>query len=298
MKNFTLSKKRAHWVQSHKPQVMEGLPLKYNAGIRAKYKRDLLKLITYMERKTKREIEKLFKSQAAKEFKQQEMKLAQDANIASQSRVLLNKLIKQFDYLFNLKTPKLVNWMVNETDKVSAYNLKESLKKLSGGLTIDTKIMPAALKTIIKASVNENVALIKSIQQDYLSRVKKTVTRSIINGDGLDTLIPALEKYDGITERHARNMATDQTRKVYNSMNAKRMQKVGIQRFKWLHSGGGQRPRLSHVEMNGNIYSFDNLPQINKDNPKEPPEFGIPGQAINCGCTMQPVLEFAESNND
>jgi len=66
------------------------------------------------------------------------------------------------------------------------------------------------------------------------------------------------------------------------------MEKVGVKKFKWLHSGGGQKPRKDHIEMNGNIYSFDDLPVIDK----RTGERGIPGQAINCRCRMAPVIEF------
>jgi uncharacterized protein with gpF-like domain len=40
--------------------------------------------------------------------------------------------------------------------------------------------------------------------------------------------------------------------------------------------------------MDGKIFSFDDLPIIDR----KTGERGIPGQAINCRCTMTPVYEF------
>src|SRR5690606_26092523 len=136
----------------------------------------------------------------------------------------------------------------------------------------------------------ENVSLIKSIPEKYFTDVTGSVMRSITTGQGIKDLITQIEKYDGITERRAKNIALDQTRKAYNMINKQRMMTAGFKKFKWLHSGGGQHPRKDHIAMNGNVYSFDDLPVIDK----KTGERGIPSQLINCGCVMQPVYEFED----
>ena len=68
------------------------------------------------------------------------------------------------------------------------------------------------------------------------------------------------------------------------------MEKLGLKKFEWLHSGGGHHPRPDHVAMSGNIYSFTSLPIIDS----KTGERGIPGQAINCKCVMRPVIEFEQ----
>ena len=88
----------------------------------------------------------------------------------------------------------------------------------------------------------------------------------------------------------AKNVALDQTRKAYQSMNAERMRAAGVKSFEWIHSGGGQKPRPDHVAMSGNVYRYDNLPVIDK----RTGERGIPGQAPNCRCTARPVLDFGD----
>jgi uncharacterized protein with gpF-like domain len=69
------------------------------------------------------------------------------------------------------------------------------------------------------------------------------------------------------------------------------MQKIGIKKFKWRHSGGGAHPRPLHRNvLNGNIYSFDDPPVIDEKTGQR----GFPGQLINCRCVMISVIEFDE----
>lgn len=293
-KDFKVTERKKDWHQSRDSQVMTSDPLNYNFSSQIKYSKELKKLVKRMTKTVRREIEKFFKSDDMKKFRAEQVKMAQDASIASQARILTNKLISRFTWLFNDRAPDLAEMMVNSQLKNSRVSLAASLKELSGGLTIKTNFMTGDLNEIVKSIVAENVSLIKSIADVYLSNVQKSVLRSITFGQGLKELIPQLKKFDGMSERHAKNVALDQTRKTYNSINRARMEKVGVKKFKWLHSGGGQKPRKDHIEMNGNIYSFDDLPVIDR----RTGERGIPGQAINCRCRMAPVIEFNESEEN
>ena len=117
---------------------------------------------------------------------------------------------------------------------------------------------------------------------------------------GLRSILPGgrglqdLEQLDAIknkTVNRGANIARDQTRKAYNNLNAARMRKVGVTEFIWRHSGGGRNPRdLRQNVLNGKKFSLDDLPVIDE----RTGETGIPGQAINCKCTMEPVVTFGE----
>jgi len=261
---------------------MQGVRLSYNASDQAKYVRDIKKLVLGMIEKTEKSIIRLFEGGVASEF------FAEDASITSKAKILLNKLSVRFESLFGEKSKKLAKSMVKRSEKASASSLTSSLNKFSDDINLRTKTKSVDLHEIIKASVSENVDLIKSIKSYYLFSVKKQVFRSITTGNGLQDLVPALQNFKGITLRKAKNMALDQTRKVYNNVNAERMKRSGIEEFIWVHSGSSQSPRKDHIEMDGNKYSFDNLPII----VEKTGERGIPGQAINCRCTMKPVYDF------
>lgn len=80
-------------------------------------------------------------------------------------------------------------------------------------MTISASKVTDPLKNTLTASLAENVDLIKSIPQQYLSGVQQAVMRSITTGNGLQDLQPYLEKQGGVTERRATLIANDQTRK-------------------------------------------------------------------------------------
>ena len=277
-----LSKKKEKWVKQFKPTHIVGKPLPTPAPIQERYEKAILALVRKMTKETEREIAKLYKTPEAKAY------FAADASIASQARILVNALTKKFESLFAQMSGKLAEQMVTSAEKSSAANAKQSLKDLAGGLAIDTSIKSADMKETIKASIAQNAQLIKSIPQEYLLKVGGDVMRSVTSGEGVKELMPKIQKYGGMTERRAKNIALDQTRKAYNSINADRMKKAGIKKFRWRHSHGGLNPRADHLDMDGNIYSFDDLPVINP----RTGERGLPGQAPNCKCFMEPIIEF------
>jgi len=204
---------------------------------------------------------------------------------ASQSRILTNKLKERFEQLFGMTAKDDATKMVGEADAASAANVSRSLREISE----DYKLSPSVLVDgeFAKAVIAQNVSLIKSIPEEYLTDVQGAVLRSITDGRGLDDLTKYFAKQEGITERRAYNIATDQTHKAYNGFNRARMTGAGIRKFEWVHSGGGLHPRILHMDvLDGQIYAFDKLPVIDD----RTGERGIPGQAVNCRCTMVPVI--------
>jgi|SRR6478736_6404299 len=283
-----LTNKRKGWAESRgEAPVFNGLTIQYSAGLQVRYANALNRLVAQMTAQTRREIEKLFRSEVGSQY------FAQDATIASQSRILMAALGAKFNDLFAKKSRPLAETMVKQAADASSPALHASLEKLSGGMSLKTSNIPSSLTEIYKASVAENVSLIRSISSKYFEQVEGSVMRSITSGAGLKDLVPALENYEGMTKRRARNIALDQTRKVYNSVNRGRMEAIGIKRFMWHHSGGGAHPREDHIEMDGKIYAFDDLPVIDP----RTGERGIPGQAPNCRCTMSPVFDFSKDQS-
>jgi SPP1 gp7 family putative phage head morphogenesis protein len=287
-KHPPLTKKTQRMIGETKPPILKGEILNFNYAVEQRYYKEIERLVIQMTKQTKTQIKKLFNQEYVKEF------YAADADIASQSRILTNKLENTFNSLFGRKAKAMCEKMVTNADKASSSTLHASLASLSGGLSLPTKTITAEMSTIITASVNENVALIKSIPQQYFTQIKGIVMRSITTGNGLQDIIPELNKYEGVTIRRARNIALDQTRKVYSGLNSGRMKALGITEYEWIHSGGGQHPREDHIAMNGNIYRLDNPPIIDK----KTGERGIPSQAINCKCTMRPVITFNEGTEN
>lgn len=266
-------------------KVLKGKPLAYSAPLHRKYEKQLTQISRQMTAQTTREIKKLFK-----QFAQDEA-IALDASVASQSRILMNAISRKFEDFFNVKSRAFSKAMVEQADKQSQNVLRLSLKDLSGGLTIDVKKISPAQREIIKASITQNVSLIKSIKQKYFTQVEGAVARSIVGGGDINDLIKDLLKYEKMTLRRARFIALDQTKKVYVSLNAERSKAVGLDKFEWLHSGRGKEPRQEHIAMNGKIYSYSDPPVIDSKTGQR----GLPGELPNCGCVARPILDFEEA---
>ena len=284
-KKVVLTKKKEKWVKQFKPSTLQGTPIQANRAIEQKTIAKTEKLVEKMTKEVNRELIKLFKQEAPEYF-------AQDASITSQARILLNALTKKFTKMFDLEGAQLMGQMVMDVDKNNQLTVKESLKALAG-VAINTKDLSAETKEMIKAGAQQASTYIKSIAQEYLTDVAGATYRSITEGKGLKDLIPALEKYEGMTKRRAKNIALDQTRKTNSALGQARMKQAGITKFKWMHSGGSKDPRETHQEFDGQIFSFDDLPYD-----KDAKQRVYPGQLPYCRCTAIPVIEFEDEKSD
>lgn len=276
---------------------MSGKALVPSASTQSEFQKQLRVLVEDMTVEVSHELRKLFSGQAADIL--DEPVSVEDASIADLAGKLLKKLSSKFDAIFDEKAKSLSDSMVNRTLDNSKSSLSISLKEFAQGKTLNTGILTDRLKVTVTASIAESVGLIKRIPEKYLSDVQNDVMRSITTGNGLQDLIPALEKQGVKTRNWANNVALDQTRKVYGNINRDRMQALNVQKFEWVHSGGSNNPRELHINrwpagLNGGVFSFDDLPVIDE----RTGERGIPGQAINCGCTMRPVITFDTGENN
>ena len=291
-KQLRLTKKRQAWADARQSVTLLGSPLRHNISAEERYARKLTRLTDRMTKEVKREILRLFRSPESREYFQS---FAQDASIASMTRKLTNKLSTQYTDIFAQASKGFAESMLKDANKRSKSDMFQSLKALSGGLTLKTDFITPAMRETLKASTTENVNLIKSMPGTYMEHIEGAVMRSITNPDAggwgglMNKMEDMLDKRSQQIHNKARNVALDQTRKAYNNLNAGRMRAVGVKKYRWIHSGGGQRPREHHLNvLNGNVFSLDDPPIIE---PKTG-ETGIPGQAINCRCVMLPLVEF------
>lgn len=300
-----LTKKRAAWAEQFKPKVLRGTPIKTNAGVSAWYAEQLVKLADEMHRETLAGISRLFKAEGQTHGYSQDATasraaergrvplpkgFSEDASLASQARILLNRLKREIGSLFEKKALDLAWGMLNRSNKANAASVHQSLKELSGGLSIKTNFISGKLKESLKASVAENVSYISSIRSEYHTKIEGAVMRSITSGNGLADLVPELEKIGGVSRTRAHFIALDQTRKANKTLTRQRLLDAGVTHFRWIHTGRSKVPRPLHRDvLNGRIYPFDKPPVIDAGGQR-----GFPGDLPNCTCDMEPVVLFDE----
>lgn len=277
-------------------KVFRGKKLPYNAGSQVRYRQNIDQLVEIMVRETKKSILGLFGMGPAKKFyaRIQEAS-AMDDSISAQATVLTNKLLEKFNLLFKRNSDRIAKNMVETQNKISTVSLVAGTQELLGSMSLKGNLVSPELEDVSGALIANNVSLMESIPQQYMKDITGEVMRSITTGRGLQDLIPALEKYEGITKRRAKEIAYDQTRKAFTAINKQKMLDLGLKKFRWLHSRGGQYPRPSHLDiLNGKIFTFENLEAEQAALGVPVKDRGLPGYPINCGCTMETILDWDE----
>lgn len=208
--------------------------------------------------------------------------IAFDRTPASMLRDAVKSLSKQWEDRFSAAASDLAEWFANKSKQRSTRTLQSILKK--GGWTVKLKHTKAQ-KDILEAAVAENVALIKSIPQRYLTQVEGFVMRSVQTGNDLKQLTDDLTKQLGVERRRAKMIARDQTNKVNAALTRARQVELGIEEAIWMHSGGGKHPRPTHVKNDGKKYDV-------KKGWFDPHErkWIHPGMLINCQCVSRSVV--------
>lgn len=288
-KQFKLSKKKAKWAKQFDPAIARGVALNHPVTVERKYIRSIQRLVNAAIKATRAGVLKAFETPQASEF------FAQDASLTSEINQNLDGLFSRLSAKTAVEAEKIARNMAEGANRSSRAGMAASLKELSGGVTLNPSNLGGDIPEILQASIEANAGLIVNITETYQAKVADAVNRSIMNGRGLADLIPFMREQTGVTKRHGKNVALDQTRKAFNALNVARMENVGLSKFQWVHSGGGQRPRKYHKDpwpegLNGGIFDIHDPPIID---PKTG-ERGLPAHAINCKCRMLPLLVFDE----
>ena len=274
---------------------MQGTPLQTNVSVLAKYKKRLKKLVRAMTKETSKRLTSFFKKGYVDDYfesqetsdENQNVAVMDDKSPSSQSRIMLNKLRRKYEKLLKEMGEVYAKSMLDEVNRDSESRVSVSFNQLSDGVSQNVKIKSPAISEELKAHLAWNVSLIKDISSQYFNQIQGLVTRSISQGGAFD-ISKELIKYDGITKKRAGRIAEDQTRKAFNNLNEQRFKEAGLNKFRWNHSSAGQTPRPLHLELDGNVYSFDDLPIVDEITGRR----GIPGQEPLCRCYMTPVIEL------
>lgn len=169
--------------------------------------------------------------------------------------------------------------MIGRVVEQSNAQLTMGLREISEANAIRSSMSTPRMREVLKASVAANVGLITRIPERFLGGVQTAVMSAITTGSGLDKLVPYLtKKYKG-DARWAHLVALDQIRKVSETVNATRLQSLGVEEYVWVATGGERYPRkLHHEKLNGQTFRYDDPPIIDE----RTGERGKPGDAINC----------------
>ena len=181
----------------------------------------------------------------------------------------------------------------------------------AAGVDMSRMMDQEGINEYVEAAQYQNAQLIKSVSQDYLSRVESAVIGGIRDGDAPTTITSRIREATGVSRRQAQKIARDQTAKLTSEITERRQRSAGIRYYKSITAGdervtgkpGGKYPNAKiscwgianqDVGYGPGVYRWD-----------VGAEWG--GQKglhagrhhINCRCSAKPVFSWeVEGNND
>lgn len=177
--------------------------------------------------------------------------------------------------LLLLLTPFLRSWAVRFE---RWHRLKWTRNVLAPtGVDLSTLIGPEEARETLEAVLARNIALIRSVSDQTRARIADIVFRGFQQRTETRDIAREIAGAADMSRRRALGIASDQTTKLAAHLDTERMLQVGIETWKWRHSGKVHY-RPTHRARNGNIYTFTNAPS------------DMPGMLPWCGCKKQAIL--------
>jgi len=291
---FKASKKRERKID----KVIRGRPLIPSAAIEKWYAGQIKEMLTEMGADYRSEIMGLMSLKGTKEH------YAADAKLPiNRFKAAFMKLAKRWQSKIAKLVEKTPKSFVMQVDKHSFSSVGASLKSL--GIKQPKDLAKSDWESSMELAVQQNVALIKSIGQEFHDKIEKSVWNSLTSPKGTEQGAYGLGKYLtetlGASKERADFIALDQTKKVFCELNNARMNQNGVDEFEWAHSSAGKTPRHTHMDMDGQTFSTKGpgselyYPDGTRVSlPKK--DDGKPGHAIGCKCRMIPVINISDDD--
>lgn len=201
-------------------------------------------------------------------------------------------MIEESNQEFEQKYPDilLVRKAAAIAAEIAVFNRNQIMKVLRQMIGVDVFLSEPWLETEIKAFVGENVALIKTIESRHFADIEQLVYRSASQGLRHEEIQRQIIQIYGKTRNIAKRIGRDQVNKFNGQLTMIRQTNLGVKQYVWKTMGdervrgrpGGRYPGAvpSHWARQNKTFYWN-----------KPPDGGHPGQAIQCRCWPEPVLQ-------
>lgn len=209
----------------------------------------------------------------------------------------LNNLMRRIQILLLPKQQQTIQRAAGIGVEIAIFNQKQYEKTVNSVLGVDVFLEEPWLKNQLELFANQNAQLITNMTENEMERVSGMVQRGLQEGSTYDSIAENIEKSFGITRRHAKLIARDQTSKLNGSLTKLRQQELGISEYRW-QTSGDERVRQSHRVLDGKICRWDDpTVYLDESTGKWLKRSSIGGtnvhtsQDVNCRCVPIPVIE-------
>ena len=197
------------------------------------------------------------------------------------SKQLLKELIHdaevEYGYRFSdVAFDELARRMLGRTSQFNKRQTSIALQAAAGRNLIETQ---ALIDQEMKSVVVDNVALIKSIGDDYFSQLREMIPKAAETGDPYNSISKTIQERYEVAESRADLIAQDQIGKWNGQLSALRQTASGIEEYIW-RTCQDDRVREEHAANDGKTFAWDS----------PPPLTGHPGEDIRCRCWAEPKV--------
>ena len=210
------------------------------------YRRKLQDLLHEMQEDVKKELTAYLKKNTAQD--------SDDDTWAQIMKWLRKKWYKKYDE----KSREFAEWITDKTRKRTSAQVMRKLKQM--GMTLKPHYSKQDKEMIREITIN-NVALIKSIPQQYLYTVQQAVNNAFITGfdmqSATETINEILAPVDEKSNNRAALLARDQMNKTTQQFAIFEAKAVGATKGRWIHVPGKYSSRITHIKMNGQTFNLD-----------------------------------------
>lgn len=169
---------------------------------------------------------------------------------------------------------------VDDTNRVNKKRFYSAMED-AVGVNIESIIQDEGLEDILVATTRENVALIRSIPEEYFKKIETLVFTGTTQGTRAGSMIAQIQKIGKTTTKRAKLIARDQSSKLNSALNQQRQQNLDVEEYIW-RTSGDERVRHNHRSKNGKKFRWDSPPK----------DTGHPGQDIQCRCVAQAIINI------
>jgi uncharacterized protein with gpF-like domain len=222
----------------------------------------------------------------------------------------IESVIERADMQYDIQSQDIIWRWQSAMDRDTRAGLMQGLKEALG-VDINAILDAPEIKDALSVGAMGAANLIKSIPQKYLGDVTKAITDNF-TGKPLPegrTLLQQIQKIGQVTEKRAKLIARDQTKKMSANLNRVRQESIGIDTYIWRTAkdervaGNPKAPSVSpahgdHHAMEGVYCRWDDPTVYSTDKGKtwKQRKSGMPkvhpGVEILCRCSSEAVIDI------
>lgn len=154
------------------------------------------------------------------------------------------------------------------------------------GRELRSDFAKSVVGTVARNLQRDQVELIKSLPLEAGLRAQKLAQEATLTGQRADEIAKKLADTEKVTAGRARRIARTEIAKANAAITKARAQYVGAEQYFW-RTAGDEAVRESHAELDGQIFRFDDPPEIDGEGAHGP------GEIYECRCYAEPIIDEA-----